>query len=156
MNQHKTGAGRPSKFDPSQLKIIEKLCRLGATDKDLAEALEVNISTIYEWKNNFSEFSDTLKENKAIANSLVEQALFKRAMGAKVNEVKVVNNILEDTEKEYPPDVGACVVWLSNRDPKRWHKDGQSEQGNNEQPISKIQIEVVGANINDSTDSASS
>ena len=143
-------------FDTSILKVIEKVCKLGATDEDLAEALEVSVATINNWKKDFPQFLESLKEHKAIANSLVEQALFKRAIGAKVNEVKVINNVAEDTEKEYPPDVGACIVWLANRDPKRWKKDGQTETDDNNQPISKIQIEVVGANINNSTVSASS
>ena len=159
---NKKGAkmGAPTKFNDAQLKVIAMMCKLGATDQNLADALEVSIATINAWKHSFPDFLDTLKENKQIANSLVEQALFKRAMGSTVKEDKVFNNqgeiVVHEGVKEYPPDVAACVVWLSNRDPKRWHKDGQSESDNNNQPISKIQIEVVGANINNSTDSASS
>ncbi len=151
MSQNKGGA--PTKFDPKQLKIITKLCQLGATDQDLADALEVSIATINNWKKTFPQFLDTLKENKQLANSLIEQSLFKRAMGAKVREEKVFNQqgeiIVHEGEREYPPDVAACISWLSNRDPSRWKKDGLQEAQEKNQEVSKIQIEVVGANNND-------
>ena len=102
---------QPSLMNHNYL-IISKLCELGATDKDLAEALNVHISTINQWKLDFQQFSDTLKEGKKLANSLVEQSLFKRAIGAKVKEEKVFNNqgeiITHDTIKEFPPETGAC------------------------------------------------
>lgn len=156
----KSNTGRPTKFDASQLKIIAKLCKLGATDQDLAEALEVSIATINNWKNDFPEFLDTLKENKELANSLVEQALFKRALGAKVKEDKVFNQqgeiIVHAGVKEYPPDAASCVIWLANRDPDRWKKDGAQNESSNDEPVSKIQIEVVGANTKDTTNSTTS
>lgn len=156
----KKETGRPTKFDEGQLKIIEKLCRLGATDADLAEALEVSESTINKWKLDFPIFSESLKKNKALANALVEQALFKRATGSRVKEDKVFNQqgeiIVHEGFKEYPPDVAACISWLSNRDGDRWKKDGAQSESNNDTPVGKIQIEVVGANINDKADTTTS
>ena len=46
----KTKTGRPSKYQPSFNARAEKLCRLGATDKDLADFFEVSEMTINNWK----------------------------------------------------------------------------------------------------------
>lgn len=45
---HKKMTGRPSKYRPELCEQGEKLCRLGATDKDLADFFEVNETTIYQ------------------------------------------------------------------------------------------------------------
>ena len=42
--------GRPTKFDPANCEQVTKLCKLGATDKDLADFYSVNEKTIINWK----------------------------------------------------------------------------------------------------------
>jgi hypothetical protein len=41
---------RPTKYKSEYVQDVEKLCKLGATDKDLADFFSVNEGTINEWK----------------------------------------------------------------------------------------------------------
>lgn len=42
--------GRPSKFKPEFIEQAEKLCKLGATDLEMADFFEVDVRTLYRWK----------------------------------------------------------------------------------------------------------
>ena len=141
--EQQKGRGRPTKWRPEYAGQAKVACRLGATDKDLAELFGVCEQTINVWKESQPEFLESLKA-KELSDSLVEQALYKRALGAKVKEQKPVNIdgvvSYEEVEKEYPPDTGACVVWLANRQPKRWKKD---PKGDEEQESKEITINIV-------------
>ena len=56
--------GRPSKYKPEHAKAAAKLCKLGATDAQLADFFEVSVSTINLWKVQHKEFSESLKDGK--------------------------------------------------------------------------------------------
>lgn len=134
----KNKEGRPSKFKPEYAKQAFKLCLLGQTDAQLATFFEVNEDTIHEWKKKHLEFSESTKQGKIIADARVAYALYRRAIGYKYEEVtfeKVDNGSLDVfakdlimTEayrkrivvKELPPDVGAALKWLSNRQKDHW------------------------------------
>jgi transposase-like protein len=64
-------AGRPSKYKPEFIEQAKKLCLLGATDMEIADFLEVNIVTLYRWKNEHEEFCNALKISKAVADDRV-------------------------------------------------------------------------------------
>ncbi|MBY5810714.1 helix-turn-helix domain-containing protein [Rhizobium leguminosarum] len=57
--------GRPSSFQPEYVDQVERLCRTGAIDTDIAEFFNVAVSTVYEWKNAYPEFSEPIKRGKA-------------------------------------------------------------------------------------------
>jgi len=123
--------GRPSKFKKEFIKQAEMLCRLGATDKELAEFFEVNLDTIYEWKNTQADFSDALKNGKSEADDLVEKSLFQRANGYSHQAVKIFNHEGQALEvpytEHYPPDTTACIFWLKNRRREQW-RDRQEHE----------------------------
>ena len=48
--------GRPSSYRPEYAKMACHLCKLGATDADLAEAFGVSVVTIDNWKIKFLSF----------------------------------------------------------------------------------------------------
>ena len=108
---------------------------MGATDEQIAEALEVTKQTLHNWRKKHAEFFDMVKKAKALPDNLVEQALFKRATGAKVNEQKVVfqdgEPKVHDLEKEYPPDTAAAFIWLKNRRPEKWRDKHEVEHSGN-------------------------
>ena len=117
--------GRPSSFDPKQLPLIQGMARLGATDANLAEALEVSIVTIWSWKSQHREFLNALKMGKEESDSRVERSLYERANGYTFDSVKVFctkdGDIIEHPIQEHvPPDVTACIFWLKNRRPDLW------------------------------------
>ena len=115
---------RPTKYKPEYAAQAKKLCALGATDAQLADFFEVNISTITLWKVVHEEFSASVKIPKAEADEKVEQSLYRRAMGYEHDEVdiKVVGGEIVQTpiRRYYPPDSTAMIFWLKNRQPKDW------------------------------------
>lgn len=122
---------RPSKYTKDLYPKIEKLIKLGATDKEVAELIDVTESTFSLWKAEKPEFSEFLKECKQITDSDMEQSLRKRAMGCTTVERKVIRRfdkekdsmeLYEESEiiKEHAPDTKAIERWLFNRDPDRW------------------------------------
>ena len=115
---------RPSKYKAEFAKEAAKLCKLGATDAQLADFFEVSVSTINLWKVQYKEFSESVKVPKAEADEKVEQSLYRRAMGYEHDEVdiKVVGGAVVQTpiRKYYPPDSTAMIFWLKNRKPGEW------------------------------------
>lgn len=142
----KDKGGRETKYKPDYDRMAYKACELGATDKDLADLFGVCEATINNWKKDFPSFLESLKQSKADLDAKVERALFQRATGYSHPEQKVFNNngepMLVDTEKHYPPDTGACVVWLANRQPEKWKKDPAQVQPE----LPPINIEIVNPN----------
>jgi hypothetical protein len=117
--------GRPSSYKPEYAKMAFYLCKLGATDADLAEAFGVSVVTIDNWKIKFFEFLGSLKGGKEEANIRVERALFARATGYSYDAVKIFHTkdgkIIKVPYTEHvPPDVTACIFWLKNRRSDRW------------------------------------
>jgi hypothetical protein len=55
------GVGRPSSYKPEFAKMVRHLCKLGATDADLADAFEVSVVTIDNWKIRYPQFLGSLK-----------------------------------------------------------------------------------------------
>ena len=117
--------GRPSSYKPEFAKMARHLCKLGATDADLAEAFGVSIVTIDNWKIKFREFLGSLKASKEEADNRVERSLYARATGYSYDAVKIFHmkdgKITKVPYTEHvPPDVTAQIYWLKNRRPDRW------------------------------------
>jgi hypothetical protein len=142
-------AGRPTKYKPEYAEQAAKLCRLGATDAQLADFFEVSISTVALWKVQHQEFSDAIKIPKAEADTSVEQSLYRRAMGYEHDEVdiKVIGGEVVQTpiRKYYPPDTTAAIFWLKNRKPEQWRETKAVElTGKDGGPMETItRIELV-------------
>lgn len=119
-------AGRPSKFKPEFIAQAEKLCKLGATDLEIADFFEVEVRTVYRWKAENEHFCQALKSGKEEADARVERSLFARANGYEHDEVHVSNYqgaiTLTPIRKIYPPDTTAAIFWLKNRRPEQWRE----------------------------------
>lgn len=123
--QAKLGRGRPPSYRDEYAEQAKKLCRLGATDKELADFFSVDIATVHRWKINHKDFCDSLKEGKAQADAEVADRLYKRATGYAHADTKFATfegRITDQREytKHYPPDTVACIFWLKNRRPDLW------------------------------------
>jgi hypothetical protein len=132
------GGGRPSTYEPKFAKIAAKLCELGATDADLAEALGVGSTTIRQWAAAHVEFSAALKIGKGVVDDRVERSLLHRALGYTYDAVKIFMpaGASEPVHAPYrhhvPPDTTACIFWLKNRRSQQWrdvHKHEIGEPG---------------------------
>lgn len=131
--KEKHAGGRPSSYKQEYAKDAEKLCRLGATDNELADFFEVDRVTIYRWKHQFPEFCHALKTGKDALDARVEQSLYHRAVGYTFDSEKVFQfqgQIVRAPVKEHvPPDTTAGIFWLKNRRPKDWRDVRQHEIG---------------------------
>ena len=124
---------RPTKFKPEFVAQAEKLCKLGATDIEIADFFEVDTRTIYRWKADNDGFCQALKSGKAESDDRVERSLFSRATGYEHDEVdiRVVGGEIVQTpiRKYYPPDTTAGIFWLKNRRPNSWRDKQDIELG---------------------------
>lgn len=137
---NKNERGRPTKYRPEYAEQARKFCLLkGATDEQLAAHFGVAESTIKEWYKKHPEFSASTGAGKEIADANVAEGLYKRATGYNFNEVTFEKiddkKALEATPdalitvdaykkkivtKHLPPDAGAALNWLKNRQPNDW------------------------------------
>ena len=112
-------------LEPEGLLKIEGWARDGLTEEQIADNMGISRSTLSEWKNLYSDISDTLKRGKEVIDRQVENALLKRALGYEYEEVseKYELGILTErkvTKKQVVPDTTAQIFWLKNRKPSDW------------------------------------
>jgi hypothetical protein len=115
---------RPTKYKAEFAIQAEKLCKLGATDDEIAEFFEVSVATINNWKRDHKGFLESIKKGKTLADAEVANKLFHRATGydhADV-DIRVIDNQIVQTAlvKHYPPDTAAAIFWLKNRQKAKW------------------------------------
>ena len=135
--------GRPKKWDeldmPSKLILVEGWARDGLTDEQVSHNLGISTTLLYEWKNEYSEFADALKKGKEISDYMVENALFKRALGYTFEETTYEAVRIGDGEpsnamkiktvvKEVAADTTAQIYWLKNRKPEKWRDKPDSDE----------------------------
>lgn len=121
--------GRPTKYNPDiHIPVAKGMALLGGNDEQIAAALNIQTSTLYEWKKNYPEFSEALKEGKEVADAKVATSLYKRALGYSFKETaeeskpsaagaKIAHRTIT---KHIPPDTTAAIFWLKNRQPHLW------------------------------------
>lgn len=130
--------GAPSLYKKEYAEQARKLCLLGYTNEELADFFNVAVSTIYKWRIDFPEFSESIKKGKDIADAEVANSLYNRAMGINYTERKVKNEgdkeTVEVTEKYIAPDSTAIIYWLKNRQRDKWC-DRKEESSNEDKKI---------------------
>lgn len=128
-----------SKWDEikNKLETVEMWASMGLSETQIAFNLGISKDTFYRYKKEQSDFSDTLKRGKNIADFKVENALYKKATGYKITETvaaKVKDIYYDDkgnkcqkerldtveVEKEVPADIQAIKFWLVNRKQGKW------------------------------------
>lgn len=147
MAEEKKKVGRKSKYETNVLPRLLEIaawCRDGLTDKEIAAKLGISQDSFYVYKNKHTEFSDTLKETKEIADIKVENSLNKNANGYDYIEETVVmkkeviykdgKRVKEVTYPEVVPlvkhreaETRAQMFWLQNRKPDKWRNQAQVE-----------------------------
>ncbi|GCL71784.1 transposase [Paenibacillus naphthalenovorans] len=133
---------RPSKYETHvkpKLNLVEAWARDGLVDEQIAHNLGIAMSTYYDYKNTYTEFSEALKNGKDDIDIMVENALLKRAMGYEFEEVTqeplynsltgepILNEfgdpkiaVTKIVRKQVVPDTTAQIFWLKNRRPQAW------------------------------------
>lgn len=134
---------------------LETWVRNGLTDEQIAANIGISRSTLNEWKNRFSDISDTLKRGKEIVDIQVENALLKRALGYTYKETTREAQFNPQTEqyemvvtkevtKEVVPDTTAQIFWLKNRKPEEWRdKKDVEHSGSVNNPFAALSTEQL-------------
>lgn len=135
-----------------RLALIEQWAKDGLIDVQIAKNMGISEATFYDWKQKFPEFSEAVKKGKAVADQLVENALYKRAVGYQYEEETwemltfnktetyeefgkdVVVSTPETKEvrtkrvvKHQASDTQAAKFWLQNRQPEKWRDKRETE-----------------------------
>lgn len=92
------------------LELVKMWAREGLTDGEIAKKLDISIDSFYTYKKKYSEFSESLKENKEFADMQVEQALYRAAMDGNVT---------------------AMIFWLKNRKATTWREKPETATEDN-------------------------
>lgn len=138
-------AGRPTEYKPEYAEQAEKLCKLGATDAELADFFGVSDRTIYRWQSKHDEFCQALKAGKDVADERVERSLYHKAVGYTFEAVKIFMPasapapVYAPYREHVPPDTTAMIFWLKNRRSDQWrdkHEFGGAGGG-------PLQVEIV-------------
>jgi hypothetical protein len=107
----------------------------GATDVDIAKAFGITKKTLISWKYTgvidpdghkvLTEFGKSLQSGKDAADSNVERAMYKRAIGYEYVEEETIIEAdgkgghkpikIKKTTRNVPPDTMAGMYWLNNR-----------------------------------------
>ena len=163
--------GRPTDYREEYNEQVLKLCRLGATDKEIADFFDVTEQTINNWKTQHPDFFESIKKGKVQADAEVADKLYKRAtgytfrettfekVGAKEETTEVGEEGMESVEqdvfkkkvvvKEMPPDTTAGIFWLKNRrgriksdEGQRW-ADKQEITGDEGAPLQGATVNIT-------------
>jgi hypothetical protein len=132
-NQYAKGkaTGRPSSYRPEYAHIAEGMCRMGATNEELALRFRVSVDTISRWALAFDDFCGALKAGQDAADDRVERTLYQKAIGFTKEVVKPMmgkNGIeLVRYTETVDPDVTAIIFWLKNRKPEQWRDVNRTE-----------------------------
>lgn len=106
--EHIVAKGKYERWiDPDGLTLLEGWARDGLTDEQIAHNCGITATTLYDWKNRFTEISETLKRGKEVVDYQVENALLNKALGG---------------------DTTAQIFWLKNRKPDKWRDKPQEEK----------------------------
>jgi len=128
----KQTAGRPRReYDEGVIALLDSYKDGPGTVTDLCKMLGVRSEIFYRWMKEKTDFRDAVMRVRDRADDLVENGLFKRAIG--FDYVETVNRtetggkdgektVEGMTTKVVPPDPGAAMNWLKNRRPDKWRE----------------------------------
>lgn len=80
--------GRPSDYQTEFADQAAKLCRLGATDAEIADFFGKDERTINRWKVDHPDFCQALKDGKLVSDMDVADRLHQRALGFEYEEAQ--------------------------------------------------------------------
>lgn len=132
-----------------KLTILAAWARAGKTDDEIAKLVGISRSTLGEWKKKHEKIGEALSTGKDYADRLVENSLYRAALGYTVTNKKPIKTrhityengkkVKEDEAIEYAEetvhvdgDTKAIVFWLENRMPEWRNKYAQLKNGNDE------------------------
>lgn len=112
-------------LEEEKLLILEGWARDGLSEEQIAHNMGIASSTLRDWKNKHSAISAALKKGKEVADRVIENALYKSALGYDVEEwedkLDASGNVHRLYKKRHiPMSNTAQIFWLKNRRPEQW------------------------------------
>lgn len=102
----------------------KKVCRLGATNEELADFFGVSSRTIKNWFVRHPKFGEAVKRGKMAADAEVANKLYQNAKGYKHLAFKMFCHegrvVTKRYVEHYQPNTTAQIFWLKNRRPDLW------------------------------------
>lgn len=143
-----------------KLTILAAWARAGKTDDEIAKLVGISRSTLGEWKKKHEKIGEALSTGKDYADRLVENSLYRAALGYTVTNKKPIKTrhvtyedgkkIKEDEVIEYAEetvhvegDTKAIVFWLENRMPE-WRKRYEEIKNSNIEDENGVGLIVMG------------
>lgn len=125
-------AGRKAKYETHVVPHFEKIKmwrRDGHTEGQIAQLLNVAVSTLEKYKSMHPELKEALDAAKEDLIASLEKTLYQRAMGIDYEEVKTIiekdesgkeKRKIEKSKKWLAPDTTALIFSLKNLKPETW------------------------------------
>jgi hypothetical protein len=119
----KRKVGKPTKYDAGLIPIVQNLVARGLTNYEIADTLNVDEKTLYNWKREHEEFALALQRSKEQYDEQVEATLLMKAQGfeRKVQKATASGKVVTVTEY-FPPSDSAIQFWLKNRKPEQYRE----------------------------------
>jgi len=147
-------SGAPSSYEDKFAKVARLMCQNGATDADLADALEVSTRTISRWQAKHPAFGEALKVHKGEFDNRVERALAQRAVGYSFDTEKIFmapgsrEPVRVPFREHVPPDPTAAFKWLNCRRPTEWRNSSELALGVDAlSPLVALLAEIDGGTV---------
>ena len=123
----KSKGGRPSKWSTHvepRLEEVRQWAKAGATNREIAAALGIDESVLYDYQRQYPEFSKAITEGRMSGAAEVKTALLKLAVGFEATDTETKVEPGEDgkmhptaskiLKRQVPPDIRAIEAYLRN------------------------------------------
>jgi transposase-like protein len=128
---HVGTGGRPAIYNNRIPGIIKSLRERGATEHEIAEALDISPRTLRDWKASHIEVCAALDVGNEAMIRVARRGLFERAAGYTYEAEKVFQFqgqiIRAKTTEHVPPDPTAALRILERLDPEQWKERTEVE-----------------------------
>lgn len=119
------------------IDIVRDYARHGYTKKKIAAEIGITLAQFDRWCAESPELEQAANTHPRLIDALVEDALYKRAVGYKTTEDTYRREdgdmvLVSRTVKDVPGDVNAQKFWLSNRRYEDWRINQPELPGENE------------------------
>ncbi|MES2452861.1 MAG: transposase [Pseudomonadota bacterium] len=118
--------GRPTAYRPEYAEIARKAYANGATAEEVADLLEIDISTFYRWRSKHEAFAGACVTGKHLADEHVVNSLHQRACGYDYIAERLFmpahapGPIVGRYTRRVLADPRAALQWLRIRRPDEW------------------------------------
>lgn len=131
--------GRKSKYYSNvepHLEKIKEYKKMGATDEQICDILDISTTSYYEYLNKFPKFAEALKKGQSDFVVVLKGRLASLTEPHKLETKKVYTKVdqetghktqyVEVTTRDVDPDIAAINLLLKNLDKDNWANDPQS------------------------------